>query len=343
MNATFELAPLESSPWAALRALLAGDWVSKAIQVAAKLGIADELRDGPRACADLAQAVGADAASLFRLLRALASVGVFAEVESGTFGLAPAGYYLRADVPGSFAAMARQHYDVEWEVWGHLLESVRTGTTAFQLVHGRSYFDFLGEHPDLARTVYDGWMDYVTSNLIPAALTYDFSSFRLLVDVGGGRGVLATEVLRKNPQLRAVVLDLPEVVAEGARRAANAGVSERLEFVPGSMFESVPGGGDVYILSAVIHDWDDEQSLAILSNCRKAMGPMAKLLLVEAIVPPGDAPSFTKLLDLEMLACFGGRERTEAEYRRLLARSGFELSRIVSTSVLNSVLEARPV
>ncbi len=343
MSATIVMTTQESSPWAVMRGLLAGDWVSQAVQVAAKLGIADELKDGPRNCAELAETVGAHAGALSRLLRALASVGVFTEVEAGRFALTPVGYFLRRDVPGSFAAMARQHHDVEWDVWRHLLEAVRTGTTAFQHVHGRSYFDFLGDHPEFAGTVYDGWMDYVTSNLVPAALAYDFAQLRQLVDVGGGRGVLATAVLKRNPHLRGVVLDLPVVVPDGVKMAAESGISDRLAFVAGSMFESVPAGGDVYILSAVIHDWDDEQSLAILSNCRKAMRETAKLLLIEAVVPPGDAPSFTKLLDLEMLACFGGRERTEDEYRGLLSGAGFELTRVIPTPTSASVLEARPV
>jgi hypothetical protein len=329
-------------PVVVLDRLIVGHWVAQAIAVVAELGVADRLADGPRSVEDLAAELGADAGALHRVLRALASEGVFTEVEPRRFGLTPIARLLRSDVPGSLRAVARLTNDLDWSAWRRLDHSVRTGQPAFPVVHGTEPFAYLAAHPEAGATFDEAMTGLTAKNAAPVVDAYDFSPFATIVDVGGGHGAFLTAILRAHPRARGILADLPLVV-EGARaRIAAAGLAERCACVPTDMFEAVPPGGDAYILSSVIHDWDEARSQRILTNCRRAMGDDARLLLVEMIIPEGDAPAVGKWLDLEMLVCFGGRERTEAEYRMLLAATGFELTRVVATSTPASVIEARP-
>ena len=323
----------------ALQRMIIGDWISQAVQVAASLGVADLIADRPRSAADLAGSLGVHGPSLYRLMRALASVGVFTEVVLGSFGLTAVGDYLRTGVPGSLRALATIHTAIEWGAWGQLGHSVRTGENAFRHLHGMGYFDYLAAHPDLGELFDRGMTEYVTMNGIAVTQAFDFSRFRKIVDVGGGHGALMAEILSSAPQASGIVYDLPSVV----ERADSSLRSDRCEFFGGDFFASVPEGGDLYLMASIVHDWDDNSCRKLLSNCHRAMHAGAVLLLVEMIVPPGDAPSFAKLLDLEMLVCFGGRERTEDEYRDLLAESGFEISRVIPTAMPSSVILARPV
>jgi hypothetical protein len=333
----------ELPPSVALMQMIAGFWVSSAIYVAAKLGFADHMGDNSINADELALRVGAHPGALYRLLRALSSVGVFTEVEPRCFALTPIGNCLKSGIPGSLRAFSIVGREVGWEPWGQLLHSVRTGETAFAHLHGMGYFDYLKQDLELAQLFDEAMTGFVTMSGLAVAAAYDFSPFSTIIDIGGGRATLMATILEQNPQTKGVVFDRPEV-AEGAKKSlASAGVSDRCEYIGGDFFVAVPSGGDAYILASVIHDWDDERSLAILKNCRRAMGGAAKLLLVEMVIPPGNTSFFGKLLDLNMLVNFSGRERTESEYRNLLSASGFQLTRIVPTRTPSSLIEAIPV
>jgi hypothetical protein len=325
-------------PPMAMLQMITGFWTSQAILAAAKLGIADLLKDGPKPCEELAQATGVRSHALYRLLRALASVGVFREEEDGRFSLTPLAGYLQTGVPGSLRAFALwQEY--QYRPWGEVLHSLQTEETAFKVVFGKEAFPYLTEHP-AAAAVFDEAMTNITMQVAAAVVAaYDFSRFGTIVDVGGGYGTFLTAILQANPGLKGVLFDLPHV-AEGARqRIAAAGLAERCELGAGDFFASVPSGGDAYVLKWIIHDWDEERAVTILRNCHRAMAEPGKLLLVEAVLPRGNAPFFHKFMDLTMLVMTGGRERTEAEYGSLLKAAGFRLARVVPTASEMSVIE----
>lgn len=331
-------------PQAALTNLTTGHWIMQAIFVAAKLGIADLLGDGPKSSAALAQSAGADARTLYRLLRALASVGVFAEESNGDFALTPMAECLRADAADSVRAwvlIMGEPYG--FQPWGELLNSVRTGQTAFDHFHGMGVFEYYAQNPDQGR-LFDAAMTSFSAPEIGAVIAdYDFSGIGTLVDVAGGHGSFLSKMLKANPAMKGVLADVPAVI-EGARSHFEAAhVADRCEVVPIDFFESVPAGGDAYLMKHIIHDWDDERSGIILKNCHRAMAGKGKLLLVETVIPPGNGPDFGKWMDVAMLIFTGGCERTESEYRDLLAASGFRLTRIVPTQSSVSVIEAVPV
>jgi hypothetical protein len=323
---------------------ITGLWRSRAVYVAAKLGVADALRDGPRPVAEIAAAVGAHPGALHRLLRALASLGIFAE-RGGRFELTPMAEQLRSDRPGSLRAMALTVGGLPFQAWGEALHSVQTGRPAFEHVYGTSFFDHLAGDPESSR-IFDEAMN-AQSGISHAAIvsSYDFSGFATIVDVGGGQGVLLERILRANPKATGVVYDQAHVVDKGRTRLAGGDLGGRLEFVAGSFFDGVPEGGDAYLLAMVIHDWDDVDAVKILSACRRAMPAHGKLLLSELVIPPGNAPFFGKLLDLDMLVSFGGKERTADEYRTLFKDAGFSLNRIVPAygpMTAISILEGAP-
>jgi hypothetical protein len=329
----------------ALLRLVSGYRVSQVICVAAKLGIADLLRDGPRGSEELARATAAHAPSLYRVLRALAGIGVLEELDGRRFALAPLGVHLRSDVPGSVRSLATLFgQDPHWRAWGSLLHSVQTGERAFDRVYGQGLFEYLGQHPEAA-ALFNDTMIALTAEVAPAvAAAYDFSGVGTLVDVGGGRGHALVPILRANPTLRAVLFDLPHVVESARVLLADAGVGDRCDFVGGSFFESVPSGGDAYLLKHVIHDWDDERSLAILATCRRAMAASGRLLLVERDLPTDNRQALPALLsDLSMMLQLGGGERTVEEYRSLLTAAGFVVTRVIPTPHGESVIEAVPV
>lgn len=327
----------------ALDALLFGYRLTQLVHVAAKLGVADHLAEGPRTAAELAAKVGADAGALHRVLRALASLGIFTQDAGGAFGLTEEGERLRSDVPGSMRLPAITYGEPWWwQAWGGLFETVRTGRTAFDAVHGVDLFGYLAAD-ERAAGLFNGIMHVMTTEQAAAvAAGYDFSSTRRLLDIGGGHGALAAAILRKNPQATAVLFDRPPVVEGAGPRLRELGVADRCSLVGGDFFVSVPEGADTITLKDIIHDWDDERALAILRNVRRAMAPDARLLLVERLIPPGNAPSPGKLVDITMLVLTGGRERTEDEYRALLRDAGFTTERVVSVGGETSVIEARP-
>ena len=330
------------APVALLR-MLTGYWVSKALNVAAELGIADLLRDGPRTSDELADRCGVHPQALYRLLRALASVGVFTEGEKGRFGLTPAADLLRSDVPGSMRALARMYGSEQYRAWGDLLESIRTGEPAFDRLFGTGYFEYLAHDPE-ANAVFNDAMTGWTAQLAESVVTaYDFDGSGVLVDVGGGHGMLLATVLRAHPAMRGILFDLPHVAATAKPLLEEAGVAARCEAVGGDFFDSVPAGGTYYLLAQILHDWDDERCRVILDNCRRAMLADGRLLIVEQVLPPANDPSLGKWLDLHMLVLLTGRERSHAEYAALLDSAGFELANVVPTSSGASIVEGVPL
>jgi O-methyltransferase domain/Dimerisation domain len=332
----------EAPPHVALLQMMTGYWVSQSVYVAAKLGIADLLGDGPKHHEVLATATHTHSPSLYRLLRALASVGVFSETTPGSFGLTPNAALLQSDAPHSMRALAVMYGEEQYQAWGDMLKSVATGDTAFDRVFGTSYFPYLAGHPESNETfnqAMTGWSALLDAAVLAA---YDFSQFQTMVDVGGGYGRLLAAILRTYPRMRGVLFDQPHVVAGAGALLRESGVTERCETVGGDFFVELPRGADAYVLAQIVHDWDDQRSLTILKTCRRAIGPTGKLLLVEMVIAPGNESDFGKFLDLHMLANVGGRERTEAEYRTLLAEAGFRLTVVVPTQAGSSVVEAIP-
>jgi hypothetical protein len=326
-----------------IRRLVNGYQVSQAIHVAVVLGVPELLADGPLPLADLAERAGCQPRPLYRLLRALCSVGVYRELPEGTFEATALGDTLRAEAPRTIAGWALfVGTQPHWRSWSGLLHSVQTGESAFEAVHGQDVWAYRASHPGEGK-VFDFAMTSVSSLLVESVLdAYDFGRFNTVVDVGGGRGGFLAAVLARHPALRGVVFDQPHVVASAPATLAGAGVEERCEVVAGDFFASVPSAGDAYVLKAVVHDWDDERATAILRTCRRDMPDTATLLLVERLLgAPNEGPD-AAFSDLNMLVGPGGEERTEEEYAALLRGAGFALARTVRTDIEVAVLEARP-
>ena len=327
---------------AAMLDLIIGYWVSQMVHVTAKLGLADLLKGGPKAPAELARSAGADPGALHRLLRALASVGVFSERKDGRFALTPLGATLRSDRPDSMRAFAVMMVeDYNWEAWGDVLQSVRTGQTAFDRVHGMRIFDYFGKHPDKARTFGEAMTSISGSENPAVAAACDFPRAATVVDVGGSHGHLLAAILAAGPKLQGILFDRPQVL-EQARKAPYVGAPEiagRLELVPGDFFQSVPAGADAYLMKYILHDWDDDLCVKILQNCRRAMAPKGRVLVVDTVIPPGNDPHWGKLLDINMLVGTGGRERTRSEFVQLFARAGLKLKRVIPTACPLSIME----
>lgn len=329
----------QPTPQDQMARMITGYWISQIVQVAATLGIADLLADGPRTAEELARTTGTHARSLYRLLRALASVGIFSEDDEGRFRQTPLGECLRGDVPGSMRAMAIMMGQEHLHCWNDLLESVRTGQTAFDRLYGKPLFEYLGDHPEQAK-VFDAAMTAIHGRETQWTLdAYDFSGIHVLADIGGGNGSNLIPILKRYPDMRGILFDLPHVVERARANIEAAGVAGRCEAVGGSFFDAIPVQADAYFLRNIIHDWDDEKSVLILRNIGRSMPPGARLLVVQHVLPPGDEPSYGKLLDLTMFLMPGGLERTEAEFRRLYEDSGFRLTRIVPIRGDLSIIE----
>jgi SAM-dependent methyltransferase len=327
--------------WELMR-LIDGFVTTQLLYVAAKLGIADQLTGGPRSGAELAEAVGADAGALGRVLRGLVIEDVLAEVDGGRFALTPLGECL---VPLRGSAIARG--ELYYESAAGLIESVKTGGAAFEHVHGERFFDYLAEHPDQEATFQGSMAGRSEQEAAAVVAAYDFTGLRRLIDVGGGRGILLAQILDATPHLHGVLFDRPAAIAAARRHLDERALADRTECVGGDFFESVPAGADGYLLSRVLHDWNDGDAGRILAACRRAMGPGSRLVIVEAILPvrAKDRPA-TIRMDLHMLLLFrAARERTEAEFRALLDDNGFALSRAVMTASPAGlgVIEAIPI
>jgi hypothetical protein len=330
-------------PDAALAQLVFGKCISMAISVVAKLRVADLLADGPMSLTDLATRTKTHAPSLYRILRTLAAVEVFAEQVDGRFALTPMGEYLRTGVKGSVRGMADFFgSDWSWRAWGHLLETVQTGRAAFDSVFGEPVFDYLSKHPDESAVFNEGMTGF-SSNVAPAvAEAYNFAAFKTVVDVGGGHGMLLNTILQAYAGVNGIVFDSPHVVVGAEDAIHKAGLKGRCRAVGGDFFQSVPAGGDAYLMKHIIHDWPDDRATTILRNCRNAVNPDGKLLLVELVIAPGNAADFGKLIDLEMLVIASGQERSEVEYRQLLSGAGWRLTRVLPTKSPTQIIEAEP-
>ncbi|PYK07930.1 MAG: methyltransferase, partial [Verrucomicrobia bacterium] len=288
---------------------------------------------------DLAAATNTHAPSLFRVLRALASVGVITQ-DGKSFGGTPLSDTLRSDVRGSIRAFAMTELGEEhYPAWGELLHSVRTGGIAFDKAFGENCWDFFAKNPENAQ-IFNDAMSGMTAQANEALhAVYSFSGINKIMDAGGGHGGLITSILQKNPGMTGILFDSPQVIAGAKEKIAASDIADRCELVGGDFFQSVPSGADTIILKWIIHDWNDEQSVAILKNCHRALPENGKLILVEAVVPESSEPHFSKFIDLNMLIMTGGRERTESEFRQLYEDSGFKLTRVVPTESPFSVIE----
>jgi hypothetical protein len=320
-----------------------GHLLASALQVVVRLGVPDLLAEGARTPADLATQTGTQADPLRRVLRALASVGLFEEDAQGRYGLTVAGRMLRRGVPGSMFDMALWITSpFHFRTYAELMHSVKTGQPAGEKVAGMPVFEYLAKEPELS-AIFNNAMSGFSEVAIAAALdAYDFGGHQRIVDVAGGHGAVLTAILRKNPGTRGVLFDLEHVLAGAGPRLDASGVADRVEVQHGDFFKAVPAGGDAYVMKHIIHDWDDARATTILKNIATAMGDRkGTVILLENVLPAGNAPDFGKILDLEMLVMPGGRERTADEFKRLFAGAGFELTRIVPTRSPLSVVEAR--
>jgi hypothetical protein len=333
----------EPNAQAQMLQLISGFWISRAVYVIAKLGIPDLMKSGPKTAEELASATQIHAPSLFRLLRALASVGVLRSAEGGSFALTPLSETLVTDAPSSLrwfavSELGQEHYPA----WGNLMHSIKTGEIAFDDFFGVDVWKYFQQNPEDA-AVFNDSMSGVTAMINDAVLSlYDFSGFEKIVDVGGGHGALITSILKKNPQLKGVLFDASEVI-EGARPLIEAaGLADRCETVAGDFFKAVPAGGDAYLMKWIIHDWNDEKAITILKNCRSEMPQNGRLILIDCVVPESDEPHFSKFIDLNMLVMTGGKERTEREFAELLAAARFKLSRVITTDAPHSIVEGEP-
>ena len=321
--------------------LTIGHWVARLIYVAAKLKLADLLKNGPRTTAQLATASGVQAPALYRILRTLASVGVFAETKGGRFKLTPLAATLRSDVPGSmraWAIMANEKYT--WDSWMDLLHGVKTGEVPFVKAHGVHPFEYLEKHPD-DLAVFGESMTSLSATENPAIVAaYKFSAIQTLADVGGGHCSLLATILKANPKLKGVLFDQPSVIARARKdqHVTAKGIAERCTVESGSFFETVPAGGDAYIMKYILHDWNDEQCVKILANCRAAMNEKGRVLVVDNVIPTGNDPSWGKLVDIQMLV-IGGRERTKKEFAAIFAKAGLKLTRVLATKCPLSIVE----
>jgi hypothetical protein len=311
--------------------MLAGFQISQALYVAAKLGVADQLVEGPRSVVDIAEAVGADPSPLGRLLRTLASFGLFTEPEPAVFAVTPLGRTLASEEPGSMRDVALMWMETHYDPFSRLLDTVKTGVTAADIHLGEPFFDWLSKSPAQVGQ-FTGAMANLTNGIKAGALAaYDFSDAGKIVDIGGADGALLAQILAGAPSTTGVVFDLPHVIAEATTLIKEHGLGDRLSAESGSFFEAVPTGADTYLLSLVLHDWNDEQAAQILESVRKAAKPGATILALEPVMPPGDGPHMSKMLDLTMLAMTGGLERTEIEHRLLFERAGLTFQGITPT------------
>ncbi len=318
-----------------------GTTVTQILRAAAELGIADQLADGPKTAEEISGTLGTHAPSLHRLMRTLASIGILKQGAEHRYALTPLGDALRADAPGGGRATLLT-LGSEW--WNRMMEelpySVRTGKSGFEKALGMPIFEFIGQSPVRASMFSETMVGFHGAEPPAVAAAYDFSQFKTIVDVGGATGNLLTTILGTHPGPQGILFDMPHVVRDAPALIQSRGLTDRVKIESGSFFESVPAGADAYVLSHVIHDWSEEQCLTILRHCHRAMMPESKLLLVEMVLPEGEAPHPGKTLDIVMLVGPGGQERTPPEYEALLAKAGFRVARVVPTASPVSIVEA---
>jgi ubiquinone/menaquinone biosynthesis C-methylase UbiE len=317
-------------------------WLSQAIYVAAKLGIADLLKDGPQTCGALATETRSDAQSLFRLMRALSGQGIFSQVGHDSFALSPLADGIQTKVPGSLRATVITLGEIHYQACGDLLHSVQSGSPAFNKVFGASLFEYLKQNADAADAFNQGMSSLSSMLAYAVLLAYDFSGITSIVDIGGGEGKLLEKILEFYPSASGIVFDTPPTIERAGRQLCNDQTRSRCSYAAGDFFDAVPQGADAYLLCGVVHDWDDTRAVQILKHCRRAMAKSGRVLLLETVVPETDSMHFSKLLDLNMLVMTGGRERTKAEFRTLLDAADYKLTRIIGTMAPQSLIEAVP-
>ena len=341
-NSTTATAPVALPPDAQLMQLVSGAFVSAAIYSAAKLGIADLLADGPKTTGQLAEQTETDEHSLYRLLRSLASVGAFTEVETRTFANTPMTETLRSDATRSTRDLTIWMGEPEhWKVYGNLLYSVKTGKPAWDQVHGEPVFPYLfNTNKELGDIFNRAMTSYSHQSIGPVLESYDFSGASTIADIAGGYGHLLAAVLASNPNAEGVLFDLPQVLQGAPAMLDSYGVTDRVELVEGDFCAEIPVKADIYMLKHIIHDWYDDTNQKILKNIRANMSDNAKVLIIETVVPEGNGSHFSKIIDLEMLMAPGGMERTPREFEKLLADSGLRMTRIIPTQGLISIVEA---
>ena len=330
-------------PEAQLMQILGGAFLSQAVYVAAKLGLADLLADEPRAVKYLAEKTATDERSLYRVLRTLSSAGVFCQTADKVFANTPVSETLRSNVAGSQRDMAIWMGEPEhWRVYGSMLESVKTGEAVWKSVHGAEVFPYIFEANRALGEIFDRAMTSFSRQTIPAILeAYDFSNAECVADIAGGHGHLLAAVLKANPRIeRGVLFDAPVVLKDARALLEKESIAERVELVAGDFFKEVPVAADIFLLKHIIHDWDDARSISILKNIADSMNGDAKVLILELVIVAGNEPHFGKILDMEMMVSPGGVERTEAEYREILAASGLRLARVIPTKSPLSIVEA---
>jgi O-methyltransferase domain/Dimerisation domain len=324
-----------------LAALAAGHWVSRAVHVAAKLRVADLLADGPLDAAILAQRTGVHPDALFRLLRALAAVGVFPQQDGGRFGLTALAEMLRSDAPGSLYDYVMMLGSAEsWQAWQHMEDAVATGIPAFDYAFGMPIFEYFARNPALGRIFDKAMRSRSAADHDAVIAAYDFSRAGHIVDVGGGEGTFLAAVLKSAPQARGTLFERPQAADMARAAIAASEAAGRVDVVAGDFFSAVPAGADLYLIKQVVHDWNDAQAISILANCRTAMTAASRLLILEMLIGAENTPAFANMLDLMMLVSTGGRERTLAEYRQLASRAGLEVTRVVPTSGPLTIVEA---
>ena len=330
-----------SDPSAELMRLINGFQVSQALRVAALLAVADHLKDGPKSADVLARTCDAHPVSLYRLLRALASVGVFHENDDKEFSLTPVGSCLTSDALGTRRNWAQYVGGPgNWHAWGNLLHSVKSGEGAYQITHGTDSWSYRQQHPE-EQAVFDSAMTGNSLSHARAVLkAYDFKTFSRIVDIGGGQGLLLGEILLACPASRGVLFDQPQVVESGTLMTT-PGLENRVETVAGSFFDAIPSGGDAYVMKVILHDWDDDKAIEILRACSRAMSPAATLVVIERVIAPPNQIAEAKFSDLNMLVTHGALERTREEFVDLFAKGGFRLDQVIPTRSPLSVIIGR--
>jgi O-methyltransferase domain/Dimerisation domain len=328
-------------PQAQLIQMATAHWVSRLLYVAAQMNLADLLADGPKTAEGLARSTETDAPALYRVMRTLSSLGLFTEDPSHRFSLTPLGEALRTGAPGSVrASVLTMAGDLCMKSLDQLLYSIQTGKTGFEKAFGMPLFEWLGNHPGEASMFSETMVGLHGAEPAAIAAAYDFSKFETIVDVGGANGNLLTTIIDHYSEPRGILFDLPHVVRDAPALIKARGLKDRIRIEAGSFFENVPAAADAYLLSHIIHDWSEAQCLSILGNCRRAMKPNSRLLIIEMVLPAGDTPHPGKIFDIIMLAIPGGQERTEPEYCALLDKAGFRLTRVVPTESAASIVEA---
>jgi hypothetical protein len=322
--------------------IILGQWVAGAVSALAKLGVPDHLESGPKSAEELAAEIGAQAEPLYRLMRATASVGVLLEGPDGKFAQTPMSNALRTKATPALRHVAMFTSD-EWHVrgWGKLDHTIRTGERPVESIYGMPLFEYFGKNPEVGATFNHGMTDMSTMDAPAVADAYDFSGIKSVTDVGGGHGLLLATILQRNPTMKGTLYDLPQVI-QGVAGGPTETAKNRITFVAGNMFESVPAGADAYIMKYIIHDWPDDLCIKILKGCRAGVNAGGKLLVVDSVVPADNTFTFGKIADLEMLLFPGGKERTEKQFRDLFAAAGWKVNRILPTASHVSIIEGVP-